>query len=439
MPNTWQEALLSYRYPVDLRSFSDAHQFPGWFYFDLGNGDRSQTIEFELHFRKHAQKALEPWLEVVYWKLYSQLACRDRITRQVSSHFRQGEGNLAKSLWQACNKYICNKYKEPPKRANFDSFRRLFGFSSQGIAVVATFPAFINPASCPMVDTRIAKWVGNCMTAHNEADRIGPQLIRPPFCDSNRTVLTMADYEFMQHWNRWCVYTAQKLTKLTPINWRARDVEMAVFYAWGTRRGRRCNHDPMVHLNPLPNIEGASTYWSQELPRSTGSEIVPEINGPHFWGQQVPHTGVIPPAANVYAAVQDYLRLESFENLPPWKMQNLRDLHFKDKQSDLRELLQNPGGKMARQFLQNYRERGGGRDIRNLPRPILDVFLVGWAYSLGHHRPSDMATHLHASCFGGTRNAAQAAVYVGRTTGRLFGLLDDAGIPTPFFHGYFGV
>ena len=245
MPDTWENALLSYRYPVTFTDFQYEHQFSRWFSFDLGNGDRSRTMEFESHFRKHAQKDREVWLEVVFWKLYSQPNHRDRHTYSVATHFLV-ERISAESLWQACMAYI-----EEPTRTNFASFRQRLGFGSSVIAVAATFPAFIDPESYPIVDTRIAKWVGNCMTAYNEADRTGPQLIRPPFCDSQGTVLTMADFEFMQHWNRWCIYTAQKLTKLTPIPWRARDVEMAIFYAWGTRRGRRCKHHPMVHLNPL--------------------------------------------------------------------------------------------------------------------------------------------------------------------------------------------
>lgn len=170
-----------------------------------------------------------------------------------------------------------------------------------------------------------------------------------------------------------------------------------------------------------------------------------EKNGPHFWGKQVPHTGIIPTAANVVTALNDYLRLGALDNLPSWKRRNLRDLYFEDedfKQSytrpDLRELLQNPGGNMARNILRFYYEkRGEGKDIKNLPRPILDVFLVGWAYYCGYCGYSDMAKHLHDSGFGGTENASQAAVYVGRTTGQLFGLLDGNGKPTEFFQEYF--
>ena len=68
----WHDALDSYRYPVDLREFSGRDRFPGWFGLNLEKGDRSETIQFENRFRKYAASHLEPWYEVVFWKMYSQ-------------------------------------------------------------------------------------------------------------------------------------------------------------------------------------------------------------------------------------------------------------------------------------------------------------------------------------------------------------------------------
>lgn len=170
-------------------------------------------------------------------------------------------------------------------------------------------------------------------------------------------------------------------------------------------------------------------------------EVGPVRNSPNFWGQQVPKTGVIPPAGNVLKALQEYLDLGSFGSLPQYKKQSLRDMQFhRFQQSHLHELLQEPGGNIAWQLLQYYKEEmGGGVDISRLPRPILDVFLVGWANICGIYGTTKMAIHLHASRFGGTTKAAAAAVSVGKTTGRLFGLLDDSDAPTTLFHKYFVV
>jgi hypothetical protein len=203
-------------------------------------------------------------------------------------------------------------------------------------------------------------------------------------------------------------------------------VDRALF-AWGKSLKGAAGSQPPIATAP----KGISQI------REAGSVI----NSPNFWGQQVPETGVIPPACNVLQALQEYLDLGSFGSLPQYKKQNLSDLQFhRFQQSYLYELLQEPGGNMAGKLLQYYKEEmSGGADISRLPRPILDVFLVGWANICGIHGTTKMATHLHNSGFGGTTNAAAAAVSVGKTTGRLFGLIDDSDAPTTLFHKYFGV
>ena len=243
VPTTWTAALDAYRYPVNLAGFVDAAQYPGWFQCSTQAGDRNATIAFETHYREHAQASTEPWLEVVYWKQYSQSGRRDRITRRVAAHWVQA-GTTPRLLYDACSRYL-----DTPTRAHFDGFRQLFGFATNVIATAATFPAFLRPESYPMVDTRIANWVGACMEAHNRVDPAGPQLFAAPFLHGHGTVLTMADFDFMQRWIAWCRHMAQKLTAQSGRHWRARDVEMAVFYAWGDRRHGQPH--PSHHLNPI--------------------------------------------------------------------------------------------------------------------------------------------------------------------------------------------
>lgn len=245
MPHTWTETLLTYRYPVDLREFDDAKKYPGWFTFNSPVGDHQSTMEFEAHFREHAAEAIEPWLEVVYWKMYSQPATRgNKLVRRIAIHF-EDNAITPQSLWAACRRYVAD-----PTRQHFNSIRRLLGLKSGAIAVAATFPAFLKPDLFPMVDTRVAKWVGHCMLLHNAEDPSGPRLIRPPFVDSRRTVLTMTDFPFVGHWILWCRHTARKLTVYTSSEWRPRDIEMTIFTAWG---GRHDQH-PKFDLTPLPAI-----------------------------------------------------------------------------------------------------------------------------------------------------------------------------------------
>jgi hypothetical protein len=245
MSTKWVESLQAYRYPVDLKTFEDANEYPGWFNFNTHTGDRESTLEFETYFRTHARQAIESWLEVVYWKIYNQPSTRRNIaTRRVAAHFMDSR-IVSQALWDSCHLYIGT-----PTIDNLNSFRDLLGLKSKSIALALTYPAFLRPDMYPMVDTRVAKWVAHSMKSHNAADNQGPQLTRSRFVDSKQAVLATNDFSFVQDWTRWCRHIARKLTLLTSIEWRPRDVEMAVFNAWG---GRHDKH-PKIELEPLGPI-----------------------------------------------------------------------------------------------------------------------------------------------------------------------------------------
>lgn len=103
---------------------------------------------------------------------------------------------------------------------------------SRSVAIAATFPAFMAPERFPMVDTSVAQWATACLSRHNTADPTGPQLVRPAYPENGSTVLTLSDWPFIESWIHWCRHTASKLRSQTDFEWRARDVEMAVFSAW---------------------------------------------------------------------------------------------------------------------------------------------------------------------------------------------------------------
>jgi hypothetical protein len=242
MPETWTECLMAYSHPFDLSEFVDAHQYAGWFDTRSSAGDRAATMAFEARFREHAAAAIEPWLEVVFWEFYGEVGIRDFVTRKMASRLRQ-RGVSPQSLWQACIRYL-----ERPSKKGLFVLKTALGLTWGSIAAASAFPAFMRPDWYPMVDTRVAKWVGYAMQAHNAADPTGPQLVRPPYLDSARPVLTTRDFGFVESWFRWCWHTGRKLSALTQITWRPRDVEMAVSCAWG---GPGDAH-PSVQLSPLP-------------------------------------------------------------------------------------------------------------------------------------------------------------------------------------------
>lgn len=243
MPHTWQRALDAYRYPVDLNDFEDAKKCPDWFGIKLSKGDRDETMRFEAHFREQAPIAIEPWCEVVFWKLYTMPLARQKTTRQTIERFHQRKTSPSQ-LWESCLEYVT-----APSRRTFEAFRLLFGFTGRGIAVAATFPAFIAPDGYPMTDRRIAEWVKCCIEEHNASGADAPKLALPRSAVSEGELLSMDDFEFMMSWAKWCRHIAAILSARTSFKWRARDVEMAVFQAWG--RNRKNKSGPDTHLSVL--------------------------------------------------------------------------------------------------------------------------------------------------------------------------------------------
>jgi len=88
-----------------------------------------------------------------------------------------------------------------------------------------------------MIDNQVAKWVNS-----NRVNHSGNTKIRLTQFKLNYTSLRENDFNSYLNWIKWCGETSEMLTRLTNDNWRARDVEMAVFTA------QRNN----VLLNPLP-------------------------------------------------------------------------------------------------------------------------------------------------------------------------------------------
>lgn len=241
MTNEWVRSLEGYRYFVIMQNYSNAEQYPGFFEFPIPTGDRCDTLSFENHFRELATTKIEVWIEVVFWKMYSQKGRRNNKTKQVAEHLKK-ENISPHILFKACNQYI-----EEDTKTSLDHIRRLLGFQSTAIAIAATFPAFLRPDLFPMVDTRVAKWVGDNMQEYNDANPKAPQLVRPRYLDTKSTVLTLSDFEFVHSWSRWCRHKAKQLTELTSISWRPRDVEMAIFNAWG-EKGKK---HPVIQLEIL--------------------------------------------------------------------------------------------------------------------------------------------------------------------------------------------
>lgn len=243
----WVEALNGYKYPVDLSLFIKRRAFPNWFTENM-DGTRSATKAFEDRFRAFAERHVEVWYEGVFWKMFSQKGRRDQDTIDVIRRI-ESTGISAEKLYRQCCAFI----EQPTRRSLQSIVELLWGKGARTIAIACVFPDFIDPVRFPMVDTRIAKWATACLEKHNAADPDGPQLIPPVYPRNGATVLTLSDWPFIESWINWCRYTGQKLTSFTGFDWRARDVEMAIFRAWGNPIERRAvaKDRPVIDLPPL--------------------------------------------------------------------------------------------------------------------------------------------------------------------------------------------
>lgn len=219
MPETWTKALSDYEYPVRLSDYNRADQFPDYFIRNIP-GNRASTIQFEDRFRVDSGNCVEPYFEVVFWKLYSQANRCQKGTDRVVEHVLQN-GVAASDLRCAIDSFV-----ERPTRTKLSVLRALLGMKTPVLAVALTFPAFVDPAGFPMVDMQTAKWITSNYLAHN---RNRTKALTP--FKLNCTVLQDNDFQNYLNWVRWCREVADVLTDRTDIEWRARDIDMAVFTA----------------------------------------------------------------------------------------------------------------------------------------------------------------------------------------------------------------
>lgn len=231
----WWDRLCEYCYPVNLRAYINAALFPGFFNIGIG-GDRSSVRGLEIRYLAGVP-GVASFLEVVFWKLFSQPMVRNGTTANVQAHLTASPGNAA-----ILNAAII-AFNIAPSLLNLTAIRNALGFAAPVIATALTFPAFSNPNNFPMVDRWVATWVNANLAAHNILDGNGVlrnHQLTPFIFGAN--VLQFNDFPNYFNWVLWCRDQMVLLAASQPfVGWRARDVEMAVFAS-------------MVNGNPLRPI-----------------------------------------------------------------------------------------------------------------------------------------------------------------------------------------
>ena len=225
MINSWLKALNEYSYPVRLNEYERSAAYSNHFKHNIV-GDRASTVSFENYFRKNCDKAIEVYFEVIFWKLYSQPAYRQRGTSRIIDYITK-KGVPAESLAKSLNIFV-----EQPSRRNLTSLRKLLGISTNVLAVPLTLVSFYQPEKYPMIDNVTAKWVNMYREKHNEST----QFKLTPF-SRNYTSLRYNDFENYLNWVDWCNETALQLSSQTDLKWRPRDVEMVIFTDYRNNKG----------------------------------------------------------------------------------------------------------------------------------------------------------------------------------------------------------
>ena len=205
MPNSWLSALDYYAYPVDLNDFTGRDRFPNYFHLKV-LGDRKSTIQFEEYFRENAEKNIAVFIEVIYWKLYSQSRIRNKTTNRIADHFINYEIDPHYLYSQVL------EFSKTPSKHNLVQLRTSLGFKTDVIAIALTFPAFINPVNIPMVDNQVARWVNDNYERHN----IGKKNKLTTF-NMNYTSLRDNDFANYLNWVCWCKEMSYLLTKKTDV------------------------------------------------------------------------------------------------------------------------------------------------------------------------------------------------------------------------------
>ena len=224
MVSSWSAALENYDYNADLSKFSDRNEFsegfttPGF----QARINHNNTRLFEDSFRNVIEEQNFSKFsiigEVCFWNIFTKKDPHS-LTKQMINRFK-----ILKNFTNFC--IGLRDLSENSTLENFNNFRKICG-QPHGFAVPITFFSFFRPDKYPMADSVIAHWW--C----DNKERFG-------YASSHEFwpygMISGQDEDIENNWNvyhRWmdfCQKYASILTTKTQIIWRARDVEMAVFY-----------------------------------------------------------------------------------------------------------------------------------------------------------------------------------------------------------------
>ncbi|MBN2488269.1 MAG: hypothetical protein JXA98_04510 [Methanosarcinaceae archaeon] len=218
MDNNWVNALKKYNWTVNLQQFVDASIYKGYFDRTIRPDD---VVIFENRFRRAINNgsSFEIAGEVCFWKNYGNPQSRNRITTNLLSYHKE------KTNWENFVRVV-KEISDNPSSDKFVSLKRACN-QQNGFATPITFLAFYNPIEFPMVDKHIANWWIKHKETYGFRDFPDfSQRKNDDWIKSNND-----NWNAYIAWKTFCCDYAKKIARNYGLNWRARDVEMAVWEA----------------------------------------------------------------------------------------------------------------------------------------------------------------------------------------------------------------
>lgn len=226
MCNTWISAHKKYNWAVNLTHFRWARNYRDHFNHIISPAN---IIEFEDRFRESIDQfgSFVTAGEVCFWKNYgSPQKRRDELTMKLLQHLQVSDN------W---NNFV-QAIRELSNDPSWDNFKALQKTSNQpsGFATPLTFLAFYRPVKYPMADKHIAFWWAENRARH---DYGSSPVFSQQFDGWIKPV--KQSWEAYICWARFCREYARLIMRDYAMNWRARDIEMAVWEA--QKRGLQLN------------------------------------------------------------------------------------------------------------------------------------------------------------------------------------------------------
>lgn len=217
MCNSWTTAHSKYDWTVDLTRFLWAKHYPGYFNRII---TPANTTTFEDRFRHAIDGSLSFEIagEVCFWKNYGNPQTRDKLTLRLLMHIQVSDN------WDNLVQAIKDLFNDPSYN-NFIALQKACDQAS-GFATPLTFLAFYRPTEYPMVDKHIAFWWKSNRARYGYGNS-------PIFSQRHDGWIQPVPKSWKAYisWAKFCREYARLVMINCALNWRARDIEMAVWEA----------------------------------------------------------------------------------------------------------------------------------------------------------------------------------------------------------------